>query len=228
MTASILLASALVSTLALAAPATSSTEATPAPDIIVIDDLGMHDLPTHWFSDATLVPGDSADRTVLIQNARPHPTTVSVALTNIHPPRDESLLTDLNLRWGTSTASVADVATTPPILVDAVVLAPGERLPISIGYDYSVDVTRIPLGAQTLTFTISIEASDADAGARSDQDVSQETIPDRIGHLATTGAEAGPWWVWALLASAAGWWVIATRRKKREPHEEPASLEAPF
>ncbi len=193
------------------------------PEVIIIDDLGMHNAPAQWFTDAVVTPGDSAERTVLIQNGRSDATTVTVALTDVEPPTDQSLLTDLHLRWGSSTASVAEIAASAPILANEVVLAPGEQLPLTLGYAYDDDVTRIPTGMQSLTFTISIHALDPNTAAG-------DTAGSKSnGDLATTGGELSPWWIGALLSTLLGWWLIAFRRKRRkEDADEPTALGGPF
>lgn len=193
------------------------------PEVIIIDDLGMHNAPAQWFADAVVTPGDSAERTILIQNGRSDATTITVALTDVEPPEDQGLLTDLRLRWGTSVASVAEVAASAPILADEVVLAPGEQLPLTLGYEYDHDVTRIPAGMQTLTFTISINALDPNIATGNTGNKGGDSSD---GDLATTGGELSPWWAGALMSVLLGWWLIAFRRKRRRTtNEDPMAVE---
>jgi hypothetical protein len=188
------------------------------PEVIVIDDLGMQNVPTQWFADTVVVPGDSGERTILLQNGRAETTTVTVALTDFQPPTDQSLLSDLRLHWNDSAASVAEVAASAPVLADEVVLSPGERLPLTLGYDYGYEATRIPTGTQPLTFTITITA--IDPGAGNGQGSSDGEANESDARLATTGGELTPWWLWALLSTLVGWWLIASRRSRKKDAEE--------
>lgn len=193
-------------------------------DVVVVDELGVHGIPARWFDDATVVPGDSAERTILIENGRADETTITVALTEVEPPFDSSLLGDLRLYWDTSSATVAELATTEPVLADEVVLAPGEQLPLTLGYEYPASATRIPNEIQALTFTISLTAEDPRAGGETSHEsgsgAGAGSDAASGGALATTGGELAAWWVWGVLGGLGGlWMVLARRRRKGESNE---------
>ncbi|WP_336662794.1 hypothetical protein [Leucobacter sp. USHLN154] len=206
----------LLTTLTFGAPAAAVDDhPTTAPEVVEIDDVGIHHAPLQWFADAVIVPGDSDERTILVENNRKYRTTVSVSLSDVQLPTDESFLRDLHLRWGTSAESMTDIVAPPPPLAENVTLAPGERLPVILGYAYSEEATQVPYGTQSLRFTLTISATDPRPQTGSD------TAPrehDR-GPLATTGAQPGLWCAWALLALVGGGWLVAARRKRRGDEE---------
>lgn len=232
MTTSAFVAAALALALALGSPlATPPRDGASVPDVVVVNELGVHGIPARWFDDATVVPGDSAERTILIENGRADETTITVALTDVEPPSDSSLLSDLRLYWDTSSATIGDLATTGPVLADQVAIAPGEQLPLTLGYEYPASATRIPNGMQTLTFTISLTAEDpraggetsggSESGAGAGSGAGSGAASG--GALATTGGEFAPWWVWGVLGGLGGLWLLlARRRRKDDAYEEHA------
>lgn len=231
MTTSTLGAAALAVVLGVGSPlATPLADGSSDSDTVVVDEIGVQGIPERWFDDATVVPGDSAERTIRIENGRSDETSITVALTDVEPPADASLLSDLRVYWDASSATIAELAASGPVLADRVVLAPGEQLPVTLGYEYPEDATRIPSGMQTLTFTIAISAQDAragadssggsDAGADSGSGAGSGSAAASGGALATTGGRLAPWWMWGVLSGLGGLWLILARRKRNGDSSE--------
>jgi LPXTG-motif cell wall-anchored protein len=149
--------------------------------IVTIDDLGFHDLPVTWFSDAVVVPGDTAEAAVVVRNDRAAPTTVSVTLGDVRAG-DAHRFDGLMIEWGDAQARVGDLVDNVLPVLEPVVLAPGESRVVTLGYRFAAEGVTPPGGGASATFTLSFRASAAPgAGGRETLPVTGGTMPDVLG-----------------------------------------------
>ncbi|RZI92447.1 MAG: hypothetical protein EOO67_08615, partial [Microbacterium sp.] len=78
-----------------AGAAAADTEQTAAMShtVVSVREDGIHDVPLRWFDDAVVVPGDRAERTIIIRNDRDVAISVDVSIDHVRPA-DGALLHD--------------------------------------------------------------------------------------------------------------------------------------
>lgn len=204
------------------AAAASSTDQV-SPTVVSIREDGVHDIPVQWFDDAVVVPGDQAERTIIVRNDRDLAVDVDIAIDDVRPAGG-ALLRDLVIDWGVGSATAAEVAASPASTVSAVTLDAGEELDVRLAYAYPEDHVTPP-GAGSVSFDVLIRAS-ADDGT-GDDGSGDGSGPD--GWLAGTGGDLESWpAVAALLLAGAGatLWVFGGRRGRRDVDPETGSGES--
>lgn len=132
---------------------------TPTDHTIIITDEGKQNLPEQWFADAVVLPGDSGERTVVLENARSVATTVTVGLTD-GAVRGTGLYADLSLYWEGGSGALGDVLADQTVLIDRVSLEPGESIPVTLGYLFSEDATQVATDTAVTDFSVMITATD--------------------------------------------------------------------
>lgn len=195
---------------------------------------GIHDVPLRWFDDAVVVPGDRAERTILVRNDRDVAISVDVTIDDVRP-EDGALLRDLVIDWGSSSATGSELVTAPVAPVDGEILTPGEELSVRLAFAYPEDAVAPP-GGRSLTFDVLIRASADDGAGEDDAGGAGSGTGDGAGRgdgagtgdgaasgggLAGTGGVFGPWTVMAALIAAgtgAMLWILGGRRSHRDDH----------
>lgn len=136
--------------------------------VIAIHDAGLSNLPTQWFPDSIVMPGDSDERTFMVENHRNQNTQVSIKVVLDKGLRDQAILSDLEFYWEGGNAGADSLGSNSPTILELAVLEPGGRTPVKLGYRYQPSNTSPPAAeSRSLGFSLSITAQDtAESGDR--------------------------------------------------------------
>lgn len=155
------------------------------------------------------VPGDHAERSLIVRNDGPSAGTLSALITRVtllpaSAGSDDSFYDDVLVGWGSDQASLSVLDSSDETQILTTSLDPGESTTITISYDFPVDSTSgnaSAVGAREASFDVDLTLRDDTVPAGEDPPLRTEDdppaapageTPPRAG-LAATGGSPGFW-----------------------------------